>query len=104
MALARGLMGHHAAVGPAPLLSKPEQMIDGHRHLTTGLGQRLAVLHGDEFGETLGEGEIYDSNRYTLYAMLTECGADIIDLGVVRDNPDALREAFSEAALSGLRR
>ncbi len=56
---------------------------------------------GDELrsiGETLGEGEIYDSNRYSLYALLTEMGVEIIDLGVVRDDRAALQEAFSEAA------
>ncbi|MDJ0739217.1 MAG: molybdopterin-binding protein [Gammaproteobacteria bacterium] len=56
---------------------------------------------GDELrslGETLGEGEIYDSNRYTLFAMLTESGADITDLGVVGDDPDALAAAFASAA------
>lgn len=56
---------------------------------------------GDELrsiGETLGEGEIFDSNRYSLYGMLTQLGVDILDMGVVRDEPDALREAFSHAA------
>ena len=56
---------------------------------------------GDELrslGEPLGAGEIYDSNRYTLYAMLEECGADVKDLGVVRDDPAALEAAFAEAA------
>lgn len=49
-------------------------------------------------GEPLGRGQVYDSNRYTLSAMLTETGADVIDLGVVRDDPDALSAAFSHAA------
>ena len=56
---------------------------------------------GDELrsiGETLGEGEIYDSNRYTLFAMLKEAGADIVDLGVVRDDPAALADAFATAS------
>lgn len=55
---------------------------------------------GDELrslGERLGEGDIYDSNRYTLYGMLTRFGADILDLGVVRDEPSALRDAFEHA-------
>lgn len=55
---------------------------------------------GDELrslGEPLGEGEIYDSNRYTLYGMLRHFGADTLDLGVVRDEPQALREAFTRA-------
>ena len=56
---------------------------------------------GDELrsiGEPLAEGEIYDSNRYTLFAMLEEAGAEITDLGVVRDNPDELAAAFTAAA------
>ncbi|MBN8713654.1 MAG: molybdopterin molybdotransferase MoeA [Xanthomonadales bacterium] len=55
---------------------------------------------GDELrslGEPLGEGDIYDSNRYTLYGLLTRFGAEVIDLGVVRDEPVALREAFARA-------
>jgi len=56
---------------------------------------------GDELrsiGEPLGRGDIYDSNRYTLYGMLTRLGVDAIDLGVVRDDPDALSAAFDSAA------
>ena len=46
----------------------------------------------------LGPGELYDSNRYTLAAMLSSMGVDTIDLGVVRDNEEATREAFGKAA------
>jgi molybdopterin molybdotransferase len=56
---------------------------------------------GDELasiGTKLEEGEIYDSNRYTLHGMLSRLGVEIIDLGVVRDNPDLLEKAFLEAA------
>ncbi len=56
---------------------------------------------GDELrsiGDTLAEGEIYDSNRYSLYAMLTEMGVEIIDMGVVGDDPQALTGAFDRAA------
>jgi molybdopterin molybdotransferase len=56
---------------------------------------------GDELrsvGETLGEGDIYDSNRYTLYGMLRRLNVDIVDMGVVRDDPDALQEALNNAA------
>ncbi|MDE2131659.1 MAG: molybdopterin molybdotransferase MoeA [Betaproteobacteria bacterium] len=56
---------------------------------------------GDELvsiGQPLGPGQIYDSNRYTLYGMLTELGFDCLDLGVVRDHPVALENAFEEAA------
>ncbi|HSN22016.1 MAG TPA: gephyrin-like molybdotransferase Glp [Usitatibacter sp.] len=56
---------------------------------------------GDELksiGSALGEGEIYDSNRYTLYGMLTRLGCEVLDLGVVRDDPKLLERAFREAA------
>lgn len=56
---------------------------------------------GDELraiGEPLSPGDIYDSNRYTLYGMLSHLGADILDMGVVKDNPEALREALITAA------
>jgi molybdopterin molybdotransferase len=56
---------------------------------------------GDELasvGASLKDGEVYDSNRYTLYGMLARLGADLVDLGVVRDDPAALERAFREAA------
>ena len=56
---------------------------------------------GDELrsiGQPLAPGEIYDSNRYTLYGMLTRLGVDILDLGVVRDDRAATRQAFLDAA------
>lgn len=55
---------------------------------------------GDELksvGTTLGEGEIYDSNRYTLHGMLTRLGCEVMDMGVVRDDPKLLEEAFAQA-------
>ncbi len=56
---------------------------------------------GDELrsiGEPLAEGQIYDSNRYTLYGMLVRLGVDSIDMGVVCDRQDELRAAFQTAA------
>jgi len=58
---------------------------------------------GDELrslGETLSPGQIYDSNRYTLYGMLTKLGVDITDLGVVRDHPQEVENALLLAAHS----
>jgi molybdopterin molybdotransferase len=58
---------------------------------------------GDELasiGRALEEGEVYDSNRYTLYGMLSRLGVELVDLGVVRDDPAALERAFKEAAAS----
>ncbi|TXH54888.1 MAG: molybdopterin molybdotransferase MoeA [Burkholderiaceae bacterium] len=56
---------------------------------------------GDELrsiGEPLDEGCVYDSNRYTLWGMLQRLGVDLIDMGVVRDDPVALEAAFRQAA------
>ena len=59
---------------------------------------------GDELrslGEALAPGDVYDSNRYTLYGMLKRLGVELIDLGVIRDEPDAVEGAFREAARLG---
>ncbi len=56
---------------------------------------------GDELrsiGEPLDEGCVYDSNRYTIFGMLQRLGVEVLDLGVVRDDPAALEAAFREAA------
>jgi molybdopterin molybdotransferase len=56
---------------------------------------------GDELrglGEPLGAGEIYDSNRYTLYGMLSRLDCEIVDMGVVPDVPELLERAFRSAA------
>jgi molybdopterin molybdotransferase len=56
---------------------------------------------GDELvsiGSPLGPGQIYDSNRYTLQAMLARLGVESFDLGVVRDDPAAIEAAFRTAA------
>lgn len=55
---------------------------------------------GDELrsiGEPLDEGCVYDSNRYTLHGMLRRLNVDLIDMGVVRDDPEALEAAFRTA-------
>ena len=56
---------------------------------------------GDELrsvGSQLEEGEIYDSNRYSLHGMLQRQDAELIDMGVIADNPDAMQAAFRDAA------
>ena len=56
---------------------------------------------GDELisvGERLEPGKIYDSNRYSLYGMLSRMAVDIVDLGVVRDEPKAMRAVLEKAA------
>ncbi len=56
---------------------------------------------GDELrsvGEPLGDGDVYDSNRYTLYGMLKRLGVELIDMGVIRDEREAVKQALLEAA------
>ncbi len=56
---------------------------------------------GDELrsvGEQLDAGCVYDSNRYTLWGMLQRLGVEVLDLGVVRDDPAALEATFRHAA------
>ncbi|MDT6960028.1 molybdopterin-binding protein [Cupriavidus sp. SZY C1] len=55
---------------------------------------------GDELrsiGEPLDPGCVYDSNRYTLHGMLRRLNVDLIDMGVVRDDPAAMEAAFRSA-------
>ncbi len=63
---------------------------------------RVAVFsNGDELrsvGEPIAIGELYDSNRYTLFGMLTEAGVEMVDLGIVPDDPGDIRQAFEAAA------
>jgi molybdopterin molybdotransferase len=66
--------------------------------------RRLRVAYfstGDEIlsiGEAAREGAVYDSNRYTVLGMLQQLGCEVIDLGVVRDDPTQLEAAFTSAA------
>jgi len=56
---------------------------------------------GDEIlsvGEAPREGAVYDSNRYTVFGLLRKLGCEVIDLGVVRDQPALLEAAFRDAA------
>jgi molybdopterin molybdotransferase len=68
--------------------------------------RRLKVAYfstGDEIlslGEAPREGAVYDSNRYTVFGMLQDLGCEMIDLGVVRDDPVRLEQAFTQAAQS----
>ena len=56
---------------------------------------------GDELrsiGETLGDGDIYDSNRYSLYGLLKNLDVELIDMGVIPDDRSAIEDAFNTAA------
>lgn len=66
--------------------------------------RRLKVAYfstGDEIlslGEAPREGAVYDSNRYTVFGLLTRLGVEVIDMGVVKDDPATLEAAFRAAA------
>jgi molybdopterin molybdotransferase len=68
------------------------------------LRQRLRVAifsTGDELvpvGQQLGGGQIHDSNRYSLHGLLARLGCEVIDVGLVRDDPAALEAALHDAA------
>jgi molybdopterin molybdotransferase len=94
VALARGRIVRPAELGLVASLGIGEVAV--YRRL------RVAFFStGDELksvGTTLAEGEIYDSNRYTIFGMLARLGCDVLDMGVVRDEPHLLEQAFREAA------
>ena len=67
-----------------------------YRHLRVGV-----FFSGSELvapGEPLPEGGIYNSNRYTLRALLKRLDCEVFDLGSVPDTQQATREAFERAA------
>ena len=94
-----------------PALQKGELLTPAALGLMASLGieklqvwRRLRVAYfstGDEIlslGEAPREGAVYDSNRYTVFGLLTRLGCEVIDLGVVRDDPVLLEAAFVHAA------
>jgi molybdopterin molybdotransferase len=71
---------------------------------TVNVYRRLRVAYfstGDEIlslGEAPREGAVYDSNRTTLTSLLARMGVEVIDMGVVPDQPAAMQAAFERAA------
>ena len=94
VALARGELLTPAALGLVASL--------GLKTVTVSRRLRVAYFStGDEIlslGEPRREGAVYDSNRYTVFGLLTRLGVEVIDMGVVRDDPALLEAAFTEAA------
>ena len=74
----------------------------GFAEVTVRRRPRIAFFStGDELasiGRPLAPGEVYDSNRYTLFGALSQLGVDVLDMGVVRDDPAVMELAFAEAA------
>ena len=48
-----------------------------------------------EHGETLSDGQIYDSNRVTITSLLKRCGIQVTDLGIVKDDPSQLHQLLN---------
>ena len=107
----RRLLGEDLMQGQ-PALQKGELLSPAALGLVASLGlQAVPVLRrvkvayfstGNEIlslGEPPRDGAVYDSNRYTVFGLLTRLGCEVIDLGVVRDEPAALQAAFEQAAL-----
>ncbi|NQF21513.1 molybdopterin molybdotransferase, partial [Enterobacter hormaechei] len=65
---------------------------------------RVAVFStGDELqlpGQPLNEGQIYDTNRLAVHLMLEQLGCEVINLGIIPDDPQKLRAAFIDADAS----
>ncbi|MEA3393158.1 MAG: gephyrin-like molybdotransferase Glp [Pseudomonadota bacterium] len=106
----RRLLGEDVMAGQ-PALQKGERLTPAALGLAASLGiktvqvvRRLKVAYfstGDEIlslGEAPREGAVYDSNRYTVFGLLTRLGCQVIDFGVVRDEPALLEAAFRRAA------
>ncbi len=108
----RRLMGEDLMQGE-PALKAGQHLTPAALGLVASLGlpdvrvhRRLRVAYfstGDEvlsLGEAPREGAVYDSNRYTVFGLLTRMGCEVIDMGVVRDDPALLEAAFAKAALA----
>ena len=56
------------------------------------------IAHGAVLpGQPLGDGQIYDTNRLAVHLMLEQLGCEVINLGIIPDDPAQLREAFIAA-------
>jgi molybdopterin molybdotransferase len=106
----RRLLGEDLMAGQ-PALRQGQTLGPAALGLVASLGlprvnvfRRIRVAYfstGDEIlslGEAPREGAVYDSNRYTVFGLLTRLGVDVIDMGVVGDQPALLEAAFKEAA------
>ena len=74
----------------------------GLRQIVVSQRPRVALLStGDEVaepGRPRADGQIYDSNRFTLQGLVSQAGGDVVDLGIVPDVRDVLRARLLEAA------
>jgi len=104
------LTGEDITIGQT-VLARGHQVQPADMGLLASLGiaeiqvyRRLKVAFfstGDELvsvGQPLQAGQIYDSNRYSLWGMLQALGVDVHDLGNVADDPAALEKTLLQAA------
>jgi molybdopterin molybdotransferase len=94
VALAQGTRVSPAALGLLASLGLP----------TVRVYRKLRVAYfstGDEIlapGQPPREGAVFDSNRFSLFGLLTRLGVELLDLGAVGDEPSALEATFRRAA------
>jgi molybdopterin molybdotransferase len=106
----RRLLGEDLMQGQ-PALKKGQTLGPAALGLIASLGlptvqvfRRIKVAYfstGNEIlslGETPREGAVFDSNRYTVFGLLSRLGVQVIDMGVVADEPALLEAAFRQAA------
>ncbi|MEO6118140.1 MAG: gephyrin-like molybdotransferase Glp [Methylotenera sp.] len=94
MVLAAGHMMRAADLGLVASLGVSE--ITVYRKLKVAFfstGDELASV-----GEPLKTGQVYDSNRYSLFGMLNRLGVETIDLGAIPDEPDLLESTLLSAS------
>jgi molybdopterin molybdotransferase len=97
----------------SPALRQGDRLTPAALGLLASLGisqvqvwRKLRVAYfstGDEIlslGEAPREGAVFDSNRYTVFGLLSRMGCEVLDMGVVRDEPALLEQAFVRAALT----
>jgi len=108
----RRLLGEDLMAGQ-PALQRGQRLGPAALGLIASLGlaevevfRRIRVAYfstGNEIlslGEAPREGAVFDSNRYTVYGLLTRLGVEVVDMGVVKDEPAALEATFRQAAQS----
>lgn len=104
------LRGEDVARGSV-MLKAGTRLSPGHQALLTAVGipsvpvivrPRVALLStGDELievGQPLGEGQIYDTNRPMIRALLKDMGLDVTDYGIVDDDPNEIQAVLTAAA------
>ncbi|QBH96697.1 molybdopterin molybdotransferase [Limnobaculum zhutongyuii] len=89
-------VGSKLGVAQLPLLaSLGVDQVTVYRRLKVALfstGDELQTI-----GQPLQEGQIYDTNRFAVRLMLEKLDCEVIDLGIIRDDEAAIRQAFAKA-------